>query len=279
MITIEFIKQIRRPRMWITLGTLAIVTVVVTIIIGCTSASTPERLGNYGSVVPNSSGFTMAVIGLNALLLFLVPLAVAVFAGDSMAGEASWGSLRYLLARPLPRSRVLLSKVVVAGTCSIASVIVVSVAGLLSGLIAFGWHPLEVLNLQEATPFTSGLSIFTPGTALARIMIATGIVAISMVSIFAFSILCSTVTDRPFSAIAGGVFFAFVSRALDNIPGLHALEPWLPVTDRGSGVWTGVFFKSIGPSGLPHLLVVQACYAAAFLIAAWVWFGRRDVLT
>ena len=101
-------------------------------------------------------------VGLNALLLFLIPLAVAIFAGESVAGEAGWGSLRYLLARPVSRRRVLTSKAVVAGLFSLVAVAVVVAAGVLSGLVAFGWHPLPVLDLQHNTPFSTGLSTMTP---------------------------------------------------------------------------------------------------------------------
>ncbi len=94
----------------------------------------------------------MGLVGLNALLLFLIPLAVAIFAGESVAGEAGWGSLRYILARPVSRQRVLTSKAVVAGLFSVVAVAVVVAAGVLSGLVAFGWHPLSVLDLQRSTP-------------------------------------------------------------------------------------------------------------------------------
>lgn len=279
MIRIELRKQLRRTSYWVVLGILAGISVVVTVIIGLTSATTPERLGDYGSVIPNSSGFTMAAIDLNALLLFLIPLAVAVFAGESVAGEASWGSLRYLLARPASRWRVLVSKVVVAALYSLAAVVLVSVAGLVSGIIAFGWHPLSVIDLQQASPFASGLATFSPWQALGRVGLGTAVVAGTMVSTFAFTVLCSTVTDRPFSAVAGGVLFIFVSRALGDVPGFHALLPWLPVTDNGTGLWTEVFFQPTSFGGYPHLALVQAVYAVAFLGAAWIWFNRQDVLS
>ncbi|MGH9097937.1 MAG: ABC transporter permease [Acidimicrobiales bacterium] len=272
-------KVLRRTSYWIVLGILVLISVVVTLIIGLTSAATPERLGDFGSVIPNSSGFTMAAIDLNALLLFLIPLAVAIFAGESLAGEASWGSLRYLLARPGTRSRALVSKVVVAGLYSLAAVLLVSVTGLISGIAAFGWHPLSVIDLQQASPFASGLATFSPFQALGRLGLATAMVAGTMVATFSFAILCSTITDRPFSAVAGGVMFAFVSRAIDNVPGFHALGPWLPVTDKGTGAWTEVFFQPTGFSGYPHLVLVQAAYAVAFLSSGWIWFNRKDVLS
>jgi len=279
LIRIELIKQLRRTSYWTVLGVLAAVSVAITTIIGLTSAATPARLGDFGSVVPNSSGFTMAVIALNSSLLFLIPLAVAIFAGESVAGEASWGSLRYLLAGPVARQRVLAAKVLVAGLFSVAAVAVVVIFGLVAGLAAFGWHPLSVIDLQHASPFATGLTSFSPIQALGRIALATFIVMGTMVSTFSFAVLCSTLTDRPFSAVAGGVLLTFVSRALDNIPGFQALGPWLPVTNRGTGLWSQVLFQPADLGGYPRLASVQAAYAVAFLGAAWVCFNRRDVLS
>jgi ABC-2 type transport system permease protein len=278
LIGIELDKQLRRPGYWAVLSVLAVISAVITLIIALTSAATPERLGDYGSVIPNSSGLTMAPVTLNALLLFLLPLSTAIYAGESVAGEASWGSLRYLLARPVSRQRVLVSKVVVAGLFSLAAVVVVTVTGLLGGLVAFGWHPLSVIDLQRASPFGSGLTTFAPLEAVGRIGLASGVVAVTMASTFAFAILCSTLTDRPFTAVAGGVLLSFVSRSLDNIPGLHALGPWLPMTNRGAGLWTQVLFLPSDFSSYPHLFAVQAVYSALFLGAAWAWFNRKDVL-
>lgn len=279
MISIELVKQLRRVSYWVVFGILAGVSGVVTVIIGLTSGGTPERIGTFGSVIPNSSGFTMAAIALNSLLLFLIPLAVAIFAGESVAGEASWGSLRYLLARPVSRKRVLTSKVVVAGVLALAAVCTVSVAGLVSGLAAFGWHPLSVIDLQHASPFASGVTTFSPLGALGRVGLATVVVTGTMISTFSFAILCSVVTDRPFSAVAGGVLLSFVSRALDDVPGLHALGPWLPITDKGASLWTAVFFQPTDLSSYPHLAAVQVAYAAAFLGAAWILFNRKDILS
>jgi ABC-type transport system involved in multi-copper enzyme maturation permease subunit len=97
-------------------------------------------------------------------------------------------------------------------------------------------------------------------------------------STFAFALLLSTLTDRPFSAVAGGVGLGLFSRALDNIPGLHALSPWLPVTDAGTTLWTGFFTRPIQTAGLAHALLVQGAYTGVFLAAALIRFSRADVL-
>jgi ABC-type transport system involved in multi-copper enzyme maturation permease subunit len=79
--------------------------------------------------------------------------------------------------------------------------------------------------------------------------------------------------------MAGAVGFGLVSRALDNVPGLHALGPWLPLTDGSSTLWSGVFFRHVDAGAVGHLLLVQGLYSAAFLGVAWHRFTRADVLT
>lgn len=279
MIGAELWKQARRARGWVTLGVMAAVPALLTAVIGLTRPAIAERVGDWGSVVTSSSGLTMPLIALSAMQLFLLPLAVAIFAGDCVAGEAAWGTLRYVLARPVSRSRALACKAAVAVGWSAAAVGVASASAVLTGVAAFGWRPLTVLDLQRTTAFSYAAATFDQGEALGRVAAGGGLVLVTMASTFAFALLLSTLTAAPFSAMAGGVGLGLVSRALDNVPGLQALSPWLPVTDAGSTLWTGLFFDPVRLDDLAHLALVQAAYAAVFLAAAWWRFTRADVLT
>jgi ABC-2 type transport system permease protein len=278
LISIELTKQLRRARGWVTLGAVAAVAGLIAILIGATRGGVPERIGDWGSVTTDSSGFALPLVAVNALVVFLLPLTVAVSAGECVAGDASWGSLRYLLARPVSRSRVLGAKAVVAGGFSVASVVLAVSAPLVVGIVGFGWRPLTVIDLQHTTPFYLSATTITGVRALGLVAATSAFVLISLASTFSFAFLVSTLTDRAFSAVASGVGFCLVSRALDNIPGLHALSPWLPVTDASSSAWTGFFTKpeQWGPIG--HTLIVQAVFSICFLTAAWVRFVRWDVL-
>lgn len=275
----ELSKQTRRPRAWVTLLVIGAIPALLTLVIGTTRPTLAERVGDFGSVVSDTTGLTMPLISLSAMLLFMLPLAVAVFAGECVAGEAWWGSLRYLLARPLPRWRVLAAKAGVAALYSIAAVALVVAVSLLTGMLAFGVHPLTVLDLQHTTPFIVASTRLSPLTALARTGLAAAYVLAMLASTFAFALFLSTLSVRPFSAVAGAVGFGLVSRALDNVPGLHSLSPWLPMTDQASNLWTGFFSQPMQTGGLAHALVVQAIYAAVFLCAALLWFTRADVLS
>lgn len=279
MIRLELLKQTRRPRAFVTLGAVALISLLVTLVIAVDKPQVAERVGNFGSVISDTSGLTMPLVTLSALLLFLVPLVVAIFAGEAIAGEASWGSLRYLLARPVSRGRVLAAKALVAAAFSVLALLICVLVSLAAGTIAFGWHPLTVLDLEHTSPFVVAVSTFKPSAALARLALATTYVLGILASTFTFSLLLSTLTRRPFSAVAGGIGLSLFSRALDNVPGLHALGPWLPVTDHAATLWTGFFARPMQTADIAHVLGVQAGYIAIFTAAA-VWrFTRSDVLS
>ena len=80
---------------------------------------------------------------------------VALFFGDTVASEASWSSLRYLLAAPIPRARLVRQKAVVAGLLSLAAIVLLPVVALLVGAIAYGAHDL-VSPTGESLPFWTG---------------------------------------------------------------------------------------------------------------------------
>ena len=85
-----------------------------------------------------ANGSLFAVAALAIVLPLFLPVAVAVVAGDSIAGEAQAGTLRYLLVRPVGRTRLLVAKLVamlvfVAGGRGLVAVVGFGVGRLLLG--------------------------------------------------------------------------------------------------------------------------------------------------
>src|SRR6185312_5909246 len=69
---------------------------------------------------------------------FLLVVVFALFAGDSVASEASWSSLRYLLAAPVPRGRLLRQKAGVAALLSVVALVLLPAVALAVGVLAYG---------------------------------------------------------------------------------------------------------------------------------------------
>ena len=279
MIRIELAKQLRRPRTYLTLGALVAFGVALTVSLVATGAGRIEHVGDVPLlIVPSSSGLTVPVIALASTMKFFLPLAVAIFAGEAVAGEAGWGSLRYGLARGVSRSRYLLAKGAVAALLSVVAVVLVTGASLAVGVIAFGWHPLVAGDGSASTAVQQANAVFGQGSALAQLGISTAYVAGGMVSIFAFAFFLSTLTSRPLVAVAGGVGLTILSRLLnaDYLSGVAVLSSYMPNNDVD--LWQHLLQQPAQTAGMTHFLLVQLGYGVVFLGLAWWWFARKDVL-
>src|SRR5450432_377985 len=90
---------------------LLVVTALFPLLIGIALRVAAPHPGNGGGNGPVGSFFNqlagngvfLAFIALSSLLILVLPVVVAVVAGDSVAGEAGYGTLRYLLAVPAGR--------------------------------------------------------------------------------------------------------------------------------------------------------------------------------
>ncbi len=279
MIGVELAKQLRRPRTCLAFAAVAAFAVVLTAALNAGGAGRAEPVGDIPLlVVPSRSAFTIPVIALASTMKFFLPLAVAVFAGECVAGEAGWGSLRYVLARGVSRSRLLASKAAVAALLAGAAVVLLPVAATVAGLVAYGWSPLVAVDGGASSPLHQVAATFPPPSALGRLALATAYVAAGMASIFAFSFFLSTVTSRPLVAVAGGVGLTILSRVLnaDYLPGVAALSAYVPNNDVD--LWLHLFQQPVQTDGMAHFLALQAAYVVAFGGLAWWWFTRRDVL-
>ena len=54
----------------------------------------------------SQTGLILPAFALRITSAFLLVIVVALFGGDAIAGEASWGNLRYMLMRPISRGRL-----------------------------------------------------------------------------------------------------------------------------------------------------------------------------
>jgi ABC-2 type transport system permease protein len=276
VIRVELAKQLR-PRTFVALGALAAFAVALAVALDVTGAGRAEPVGDIPLLlVPASSPFVMPVMALTSTMKFFLPLAVSVFAGEAIAGEARWGSLRYVLARGVPRSRILASKAAVAALLSLAAVVLVPAVALAAGVATAGWRALPAVDGGAAGALTA---VFPPAAALARLALGTAYIAAGMASVFAFAFFLSAVTARPLVAVAGGVGLTILSRVLnsDYLPGVAVLSPYLPNNDVD--LWLHLFQQPARTDGMLAFLALQAAYTVVFLGLAWWWFTRRDVLS
>src|SRR5580700_3276551 len=211
------------------------------------------------------NGVFLALVVLTFMLLLLLPLAIAVIAGDSIAGEAGLGTLRGLLTVPAGRSRLLAVKYAVIGVFSLAACLLITALSLIMGLILFHTGPVTLL---------SGTTI-SLGAGVLRVLLVTVYVAVGLTSLGAVGLAASTLTQHPVGAIAGLLVLAIASEICDQVPQLSSIHSFLPTHYWLS--WDGLFRAPIDWSGVTHGLVSFAVYAVIFGSIAWAKFTAADV--
>lgn len=256
----------RRRRTVVLLVVLAAVPVLASVAVRLSGGPGGQGEGPAFLSQITHNGVFAALAGLTLVLTFLLPLAVAIVAGDTISGEASLGTLRYLLARPAGRSRLMAAKFVTTVVFCVVAAIVVVAAGLAAGAALF---PLGRVTT------VSGFSI-SLAEGVGRAFEAAAVVGVSMVGLAAIGLFVSTLTEVPVGAMAGtlGVFIAV--QIADSVPQLGAIHPWL-FTDHWSAfgdlLRVPVTYGAIGSD-----LLLQAGWAAVFVAAAWARFTTTDVL-
>jgi ABC-2 type transport system permease protein len=215
--------------------------------------------------VATAGGLNFALFTLFVSSSFLLVVVVALFCGDTVASEASWGSLRYLLAIPVPRARLLGVKLVVAlGYCALAMLLLVGTA-LLAGTMRYGWHPLQ-----------SGLAAdIAPGPGLVRLLSVTGYLGLSLLVVAGLAFLLSTLTDAPLGAVGGAVLLFIVSSILDQITALGGIRNFLPT--HYAQAYLGLLTTPVQVDDAIKGAISALVYAAVFWGAAWFRFLRKDV--
>ena len=262
----ELAKQVRRPRTFVALGIAALIPVIATIALKA-NPPTPQGGGDQGlfSLAP-LSGLLVPAAALRFMSRFLLVLIVALFAGDAVAAEASWGSLRYLLVRPISRPRLLGAKLAVSGLFALAATVLITLAGLVAGLLAFGWHGVTI-------PFTS-LSQTAP-QLLWNDLLATAYVAWSMAAVVTFGFFVSTLSDVPQGGVGAAIGLYIVSQILDALTSLGTIRHGLPT--RHLDDWI-VLFTGRGPNAdMFKGVLVQVPYIVVFGGLAFWRFQRKDI--
>jgi len=266
MIRVEFAKQTLRLRTYLLLGLMIVIPVIMTVALKLGGPQSDHRDSDLFNLA-TGSGLNMPLAALTAMSGFLLPLVVLVFAGGAIAEEASWGSLRYLLLRPVSRGRLLLSKLAVAAVLALVATLLITLSALVAGVIAFGWHP--AVTLSSAT--------LPQNEALPRLVAATLYVAWSLSGVIAFGLMLSTMTDAALGAVSGGIGLTIVSEILDSIPALGGLRDVFPT--HYWRAWEGLFSQPAVTGDIVHGALLQIPYLVVFLAAAWWWFHRKDIVS
>ena len=257
----------RRRRTWAMLASLALIPVLIALAVRLTSSRPPSGRGPAFLDQVSQNGLFVSFVGLLVSVPLFLPLTVGVVAGDTIAGEASAGTLRYLLIAPAGRVRLLIVKYLATSVFCLAATLAVAIAGAVIGAALFPIGPVTLL---------SGDSIAV-GDSIVRSLLIAAYITVSLLGLSAIGLFVSTMTDVPVGAMATTIVLSVVSQVLDALPQLDWLHPWL-----FSHYWLGfadLLRQPISWDSFGNNAILQAGYILVFGALAFGRFTTKDILS
>lgn len=245
------------------LAVLASVPIIVAVAVKASAPSGGQGPDFLSAIVGN--GLFVALAALTLELPLFLPLAVATIAGDTVAGEANIGTLRYLLTVPVGRTRLLAVKYAAVVIFAFVATGVVTVVGSVMGLALFGGGDLTTLSGSQ----------ISFGEAVGRVLLCAGYIAVGLSALGAIGLFVSTLTEQPIGAMIAVVLINVLMFILDSISQLAWLHPWLL-----THWWTAygdLLRTPIATDNITRGLLTAAMYALVFWLAAWARFSSKDV--
>jgi ABC-2 type transport system permease protein len=260
---VEFERQLKRRRTQLAALVLMVLPIIIALAfkLGGTAGNDAPSLVHLATV----GGANFALFSEYVSVGFLLVVVVALFCGDTVASEASWSSLRYLLAQPVPRGRLLRQKLIVALALSAGANLLLPLWSLLVGGLFFGWAPAR-------SPVGGS---FDTGASLLRLAIVVVFVCGQMLVVASLAFLLSVTVDNPLGAVGGAVMLVVVSNILDQISALDPYRHFLPTHWNYS--WVDTLSSPIRYDDMLRGIGTALVYAAVFLAVAWLRFDRKDV--
>ncbi len=257
---VETVRQAKRRRTAYALGFLVLLPLIL---VGAFALAGPgdTQPGQTNLVdLATSGAVNFTIFTVFASAGFLLVVIVALFCGDTVASEASWSSLRYLLAAPVPRGRLLRQKLLVALGYSALSLVLLPAVALVVGRLAYGWHPVH-------TPLGD---TYSANEGLARTALVIGYLAVWMLLVGTLAFWLSTVTDAPLGAVGGAVGLVIVS----NIGSLREVLP-----THYQYAWTDALTIPVQYDAMVKGVAGALAYSAVFLVLAWRHFANKDIVS
>ncbi len=265
-LAVELRRQFARRR---TLGVVALMVALPLLLIAALKLGASEDAGANNRInlvdVATASGLNFTLFVLFATTGFFLVVVYALFFGDTVASEAQWGALRYTLATPVPRMRLLRQKWLAALVLSVGALLTLTAVSVLAGSVAFGFGSIE-------TPVGVTLG---QGEGFLRLAGMLGYLAVHLLVVGTLAFWFSTITDAPLAAVGGAVFTMFVFAILDQVEQLGSLRDWFPTA--GEFAWTDLLQTPVADGDLFRGVIQSLVYAAVFTGLGFRAFARRDV--
>ena len=205
-----------------------------------------------------------------AVLITHMPFLSTIVAADIVSGEYSKGTFRMYLSRPISRSKVLLSKLIIVFGYTILLMFYFIFYSL---LVSITW-----LGTGELAVFHKGLLFLSENDALTRFLIAFLTSTIVMLTVSSLCFLISTISKNSVTPIIITISTVFVGTSISIIPieFFEKLNPYLFTGYINS--YLSAFYDPIPWDELKQLFLVCFIWTIIFTSTAFAHFLKKDIV-
>jgi ABC-2 type transport system permease protein len=265
-LVVELRRQFKRRR---TIGVYTLMAVLPLLLLGALHLGSDDRgrRNNFVNLVDvaTASGLNFTLFVLFAASGFFLVVVFALFYGDTVASEAQWGSLRYTLATPVPRARLLRQKWYAALTLSVGAFLTLVGVSFVAGGLSYGFGSIQ-------TPFGVSMS---QGQGVLRLAGMVAYLALHLLVVGALAFWLSTITDAPLAAVGGAVFTMIVFAILEQVTQLGEIRNYFP--SAFGDAWIDLLQTPVDSANLFRGVVQALVWIAVLTGLGFRHFSRRDV--
>ena len=274
LLRIELYKVFKRPRTYISFGIVAAISFIIQLamlsggkdFVSFGMHAVTEQFDVQGDII---NGYFVTYIILQSLLV-QIPLLVALVAGDMLAGEASMGTMRLVLTKPISRPKLIWIKFMASLVYTVMLIVWLAVVGLFVSLLIFGAG--DMVNMKSGT-----FIILLKDDMVWRYMAAFVFASLAMTSIAALAMMLSAFADNSIGPIIATMGIVVVLTILTNLelPLFNAIKPYLFTTHMIG--WKGFFDDPVPYAAIYKSAGVLVAYTLGFLGITIAYFNKKDI--
>jgi len=202
-----------------------------------------------------------------------IPLLVSFVAGDQLAGEATSGTYRLILTRPVSRTRIFLAKYLTVVLYTVVFVLFLAVLSIGLAVLLLGRGDLLL--------FARGgqITILPEGEVLWRFALAYLFACCSMVTVSSIAFFFSSFVENAIGPIVAtmGVLITFMVLTALPVEVLESVRTHF--FTYYLDIWQRPFEDPISWERIATALLYFAGYSIVAVAGAWAVFLRKDILS
>lgn len=205
-------------------------------------------------------------------LVVHIPFLITLVAGDLLAGEATAGTYRMLITRPVSRTQIITSKFFAGIIYTFLLILWLAFTSLVIGSLILGTGELLVVNDQ-------GIIVFAQNDILWRFALAYLYAVLSMSVVAGLAFLLSALVENAIGPIIATMALIIVLLIMSTIPVdfLRSLKPYFFTSYMLD--WMLFFTDPFELTEIIKSSSILLAHVVSFYLIGLFMFNRKDILT